>query len=347
VTSLSPDLEAVVQRVGHLWEVLRGARVLITGGTGFVGRWLLGSLVVANRELSLGVRVVVLARRPEVLARVAPELAAEPSLTLLKGDVRALRPDFGPITHVIHGATAASASFNLADPAGMLDVIENGARSLLGLCEALAVQRLLLLSSGAVYRQPCATGVPLTEDAPLGPDAPEETSAYHAGKRLAERLAWEAVAEYGLRLTVARPFALVGPYLPLDSHFAIGNFIRDALEGGPVVVKGDGTAVRSYLYAGDMAAWLWAMLLDEGAVGRTYNVGGERALSIAEVARVVSDIGLGDAEVEIRGGVGSSGGGEWYVPCTARAQRDLGVMEWTRLEEAVRHTIAWNRRGGA
>jgi nucleoside-diphosphate-sugar epimerase len=342
--TLGPDIDAVVQHVGSRWEALRGGSILVTGGTGFVGRWLLESFAAADRELALGARAVVLTRRPREFAREAPRLAAQPSITLLEGDVRDMRPSLGGISHVVHAATPANAGLNLTDPAGMLDVIERGTRRVLELCVAQPERRLLLLSSGAVYRQPTAAGVPLAEDSPLGPEAPEETSAYHAGKRLAERLAREAVAESGLRLTVARPFAFVGPCLPLDAHFAIGNFIRDVLKGGPVVVEGDGTQVRSYLYAADMAAWLWAMLLDERAAGRTYNVGAEHALSVAEAARLVSAVALAKREVEIRGGDGSSGGGDWYVPSTTRARGELGVMEWTRLEDAVRRTVDWYRR---
>lgn len=338
-----PDIRAVVELVGCRWEGLRGARILVTGGTGFVGRWLLESFVAANREWALDARAVVLTRRPKEFARAAPRLVEEASITLLDGDVRELGPGFGAMTHAIHGATPASAALNSTDPKGMLDVIERGTRRVLELCVARPVQRLLLLSSGAVYRQPARPGLRLAEDSPFGPEAPEETSAYHAGKRLAERLAWDAVSDHGLNLTVARPFAFVGPYLPLDAHFAIGNFIRDVLKGGPVIVNGDGTQVRSYLYAADMAAWLWIILLDGSAGGRAYNVGSELALSVADVARLVRRVGLAEADVEIRGHGGSSGGGDWYVPSTERARLELGVEEWTTLEDAVKRTIDWHK----
>jgi dTDP-glucose 4,6-dehydratase len=182
----------------------------------------------------------------------------------------------------------------------------------------------------------------LTEDSPFGPEAPQEISAYHAGKRKAERLAWEVASDHGFALTIARPFAFVGPLLPLDVHFAIGNFIRDVLNGSPVIVEGDGTPMRSYLYAADMAAWLWTMLLDASAGGRAYNVGSELTLSVAEVARLVCRVGLAEADVEIRGHEGSLGGGEWYVPSTERARLELGVREWTSLEDGVRRTIDWH-----
>ena len=343
MTTPRPDILDVVARVGPRWETLRGGCILVTGGTGFVGRWLLESFVAANREWRLDAGAIVLTRRPREFTRDAPELVREPAITLHEGDVREAISGSASITHVIHGATPASAALNLADPRSMLEVIGQGTRRVLEVCAGQHVHRLLLLSSGAAYRQPANPEVLLTEDSPLGPEAPEETSAYHAGKRLAERLAWEAAADHGFALTIARPFAFVGPYLPLDTHFAIGNFLGDALSGGPVVVKGDGSPVRSYLYAADMAAWLWTMLLEASARGRAYNVGSEFALSVAEVARLVSRVGLDGADVEIRGHRGSSGGGDWYVPSTERARVELGLEEWTTLEDAVRRTIDWHR----
>lgn len=336
------DTAAVVARVGRGWEQLRGARVFLTGGTGFVGAWLLAGLCEANRRLGLGAQVVVLSRDPAAFARSAPELAGDQAVEMIRGDVRDFAWPARRFTHAIHAAASADAALSQARPADVEDTIVEGTRHVLEFCRARGVARSLCLSSGAVYRRPEAAGRPLSEDDPLGWETPgDERFVYHHAKRRMESLVSAGGSQQASQSSIARLFSFVGPGLPVDRHLAIGNFIADALRGGPVVVHGDGTPVRSYLYAADMAAWLWTILVD-GRPGRAYNVGSERVVTIADAAAVVAATALPPLEVRVEGAPGGGGGGGWYVPSTGRARSELGLHEWTPLEQAVRRTIAWH-----
>jgi nucleoside-diphosphate-sugar epimerase len=344
-TLATADVAAAVARVGRSWESLRGARLFVSGGTGFVGTWLLATLCAANRLLGLDARVLVLTRDPAAFARSAPDLADDEAVDLLTGDVRDFSYPAGRFTHVIHGAASAHAALAQERPSDVRSTIIEGARRMVGFCKATGVGRMLALSSGAVYRQAPVGGRSLSEDDPLGWDTPDSDQwVYHHAKRQMESMLAAGGADDAPAVSVARLFSFVGPGLPLDRHFAIGNFIADALSGGPVVVHGDGTPVRSYLYAADMAAWLWTILID-GRAARAYNVGAERAVTIAEVARIVAETAAPPLDVRIEGAAVSSGGGSWYVPDTRRARGELSVAEWTALEEAVHRTIAWHREG--
>jgi len=342
-TLLADDVRLLVGSPRR-WEPLRDARVFLTGGTGFVGRWLLAAFVHANREHALDARVDVLTRDPDAFAHKCPDLASDDAVTLVPGDVRTADAARTTYTHVIHGATPSDADMNERRPHEMLEIIESGTRRMLGLAAHTRARRFLLLSSGAVYEPPAPPGG-FAESSPRGALWPIERSAYHAGKRRAEDLT-QAAHDAGLSVTVARLFAFVGPHLPLDRHFAIGNFIADALAGRSIQIRGDGSPVRSYLYAADMAIWLWIMLLHEQASGATYNVGSECAISIAETASLVAAESGAKRKVIVLGSRGS-GAGDWYVPSTRRARDELGVSESVDLSEAVRRTIAWSREAVA
>jgi dTDP-glucose 4,6-dehydratase len=151
-----------------------------------------------------------------------------------------------------------------------------------------------------------------------------------------------AHARDGLEATVARVFTVVGPLVPLDMHFAIGNFLRDGLAGGPVLVGGDGTPYRSYIHMADLTAWLWS-LLASGRPGRAYNVGSDQALTIAELASKIA--GVFGVEVRIARQPVPRQLAPRYVPSTQRARDELGLVAWLGLDEAIARTVHWLRKG--
>jgi dTDP-glucose 4,6-dehydratase len=337
------DLDHVLEHARDVFESLRGARILVTGGTGFFGRWLVESLVHADEQLSLGASIVLLSRDPEGFARRAPHLAGSRQVTMIEGDVRTFAAPAGRFTHLIHGATDTTGPLNAERPIELLDTIVEGTRHTLDIASRAAIPRVLLLSSGAVYgRQPAElTHVP--ESYGGGPEPLDPLQAYAEGKRVAELLGAIHARDAGAEVVTARAFAFVGPHLPLDAHFAVGNFIRDALNGDTIRVGGDGTPYRSYLHAADLAVWLWTLLV-RGQSGRAYNVGSEEAVSIREladaVARAAGTIGR-HPTVSIARRADPSAPASRYVPGTRRAREELGLRAHITLDAALARTFAW------
>jgi dTDP-glucose 4,6-dehydratase len=334
------DLAEVHARVGADWRAFKGARLFITGATGFIGRWLLETLRYADAAEALGVGATLLTRDPQAFARKAPELAAWPRLTVLRGDVKTFDFPEGEYTHVIHAATEASAALNANDPLAMFDTVVAGARRVFDFAVERKVARLLNLSSGAVYGpQPWEVAL-VAESWRGGPDCANPVNAYGEGKRAAEMLGAIYGKQFGLPVSTARIFAVLGPYLPLDTHFAAGNFLRDAMAGRKIVVQSDGRACRSYIYAGDLAAALWLMLA-RGPAGRAFNLGSEDVVSIRELAERVAAT-LGGAGYEVLGRPDAGWNPGRYAPDMRAFTAEFGPAQSVSLEEAILRTARWN-----
>jgi nucleoside-diphosphate-sugar epimerase len=330
------DLEEVVAEVACHWDALRGGHILITGGTGFIGTWLIESFVAAEKEMKLGAHATVITRDPDRYRAKAPHLANHPSIRLFTGDLRTTDFPSGNFSHVIHAAADASRSQSSDGPVQVFDTIVTGMRRLLDFCAQSEVPNLLFLSSGAVYGSQPADLPRINEDYPSGPPTNNPASSYAEAKRRAELLCTAYAATSAMRVAIARCFAFLGPHLPMNGPFAAGNFVRDVIRGGPVAVCGNAATVRSYLYAGDLAAWLWIMLLNPRAAG-IYNVGSDQPVTIGELAEMFASSG----GVGIRFTETPTGAPSRYVPCVDRARMQLGLQVRLTLDEGIRRTLRW------
>jgi nucleoside-diphosphate-sugar epimerase len=336
------DLDEAIAHAKPALASLAGGSLFVTGGTGFIGRWLLAPLSRANATQNLDLTVTVLTRSRAAFARHHPQLAADPAIHWAEGDVRSFDFPKGRYSHVIHGATDTSADAD-RDALQLIDTIVNGTRRVLEFSRTAGVQRVLLLSSGAVYGSQPSQIDAIPEDYLGACVTTDRRSAYGQGKRLAEQLGTIFHTDFALDVVIGRLFALVGPGLPLDTHFAIGNFIRDAVDGREIVVTSDGFPVRSYLYSGDLAAWLLRLLVS-GSAGAAYNVGSDADLSLAELAALVVRTVPGAQGYAIKGAPRTDGLHGRYVPAIARARQELGLDVWTPLDEAIRRTARWAGR---
>jgi dTDP-glucose 4,6-dehydratase len=337
---LAVDLDHILTQTRGLWEELQGKRLFITGGTGFFGCWLLESFIWANERFNLGASAVVLTRDPERFYLKAPHLARHPAVRLHAGDVCSFSSPEGEFSHIIHAAAEAIARPTHGQYLQMLETIIQGTKHTLEFARSCGARKFLLTSSGAVYGRQPETLSHLPEDFPGGPNWVDYRGIYGEGKRVAELLGTLYAESYPLQVKIARCFAFVGPYLPLDIHFAIGNFIRDGLRGGPIRVAGDGTALRSYLYAADLALWLWKILF-RGKSCRPYNVGSAEAISIADLAREVARAFHPAPSVEIGEAAVAGRPGERYLPDTRRAETELGLRCSFTLQESISRTVQW------
>jgi nucleoside-diphosphate-sugar epimerase len=341
-TKLDTDLDYILQHTATVWPELKNKRLFITGGTGFIGSWLLETLAWANRKLELNLQVTTLTRNLAAFIKKAPHLVADPALMFLEGDIRNFIFPGETYTHIIHGAADASAKLNLEHPQLMFDTILQGTRHVLEFSAYAHAQKFLLLSSGAVYGRQSPEVTHVTEDYHGYPDIFNPLSAYAVGKRTAEHMCVLHAATHNLQIKIARCFAFVGPYLPLDRHFAIGNFIRDGLSGKTINVNSDGSPFRSYQYAADLVIWLLRILC-QGETCLPYNVGSDEPVSIAQLAVLVANSFNPPRAVNIAHVADTAKLPERYVPDVQRAQKNLGLTTHIDLLTAIDKTIQWHK----
>lgn len=302
-------------------------RVFITGGTGFFGKSTLDYLR-RNPSLLADTTFYLLSRHPKRFATENPTLCdwLGERLRWIKGDICTFTDPLAPdekVDRVIHAATAVESSVSDDE---MYQTIVGGTDNLIRFAQRHATERVLYVSSGAVYG-------PQTE-AVSENHACAPTTVYGKAKLEAE----QRLIDSGLPTVIARCFTFTGPYLNRRIHFAIGNFIQNCLDGKPIVIKGDGSPLRSYMYADDLATWTLA-LLERGHSGRVYNVGSPEVISIRDLAETVRNILAPELGIKVMESP-SSGPASAYVPLVERAERELGLRVTVPLETAIRNSAA-------
>ena len=337
---LERDLDHVLAHTSEIWDTLRGQSIFITGGTGFVGSWLIESFAWANDRLQLNAQMIVLTRDPEAFGRKAPHAANHASVKILQGTVQNFAYADRKCSFLIHAATDQVAS-SADEPAGTFDRELGATRRVLAFVREQGVKRVLFTSSGAVYGRQPSEMTHMPEEYAGAPSTVDTNTGYGHAKRASEFLFTSHAERLGFTAVIARLFAFAGPYLPINSNFAIGNFVRDVLVGGPVKIAGDGTPVRSYLYAADLAIWLWHLLV-RGEGSRPYNVGSPEEINIADLAELTVQTLSPETPVEIAQKPKPDGPVARYVPCVRRAANELGLRPLIALPEQLRRMYEWN-----
>jgi nucleoside-diphosphate-sugar epimerase len=263
-------------------------------------------------------------------------------IRLHQGDVTDFRFPSGEFSHVIHGATTSAQETSHGErPIAKFETLVFGTRRVLEFTRGCGAQNMLFTSSGVASSQP-ADGAAISEYFAEAPLTTDPNTALGQGKRAAEFLCSAHGAEFGLNVTIARCFSFVGPYMPLELHYAIGNFIKDALNKHPIQVKGNGKPIRSYLYTTDLVIWLLTMLLREGGP-RVFNAGSDQQISIRDLAHLVRDVVSPGLNVDLLNEPDCRVGNpicNAYVPDISRARKELALDVWTDLRTAIQLTAA-------
>lgn len=336
------DIKAIVHEVGAGFHRLSGKNLLITGGTGFVGGYLLETVAHLNDHvLPDACRLYAITRDPRKVATRFPHLVRRPEFTLIEEDVRSLQLPFIPWDFVIHAAAPSDAREYLKDPLRTAEIIVNGTQSLLSVLATAQPQAMLFVSTGLVYGEQPPEMHQLAEDYKGGPGLTTARSCYAEAKRYAELLCCLHREHFGLSVCVARVFNLVGPYQDMNTTSAVADFIRQALAGDTVRIHDDGQAIRTYCYIAEAVAALWRLLFREPQADLV-NVGSDRdEISFVELAHRIGRTLEKSLHVVVEGSPPVGTGGRRYVPDVGRLYKLEGWKPMLPLDEALRRTIRW------
>jgi nucleoside-diphosphate-sugar epimerase len=329
---LDSEDKVLPEKTQNLLKRIGEQRIFVTGATGFFGRSLLDLLLLnPNQE------VTILSRNAGVFLKKWPRYKGLKKLRIVSGDVQTFDFLEAEFDSILHFATPVVTSLQNENPQKIQDQIVLGTKRILDFAHHAKAKNVLFTSSGAVYGKQPSSIEKISENYTETAKIDYNGFTYGESKRRAEFLGLAGSQKYGFNFKTARCFSFTGPHLDQKAHFAIGNFIRDALKNREIVISGDGTPLRSYLYSDDLIGWLMAILLD-GKKGEFYNVGSDEVVSILALAEKVKSLLNPQIQIKVMGQKVEGILPERYVPSIEKAKSQLGVDIWTNLNEAIVHT---------
>jgi dTDP-glucose 4,6-dehydratase/UDP-glucuronate decarboxylase len=337
------------------FEQMSGDVLLITGGAGFLGYYLVQAPLAWN-DLGIGdpIEVVVFDNFLRGTPSWLTDLADRPDVHVRTQDLRDPLPaDMPSADHIVHAAGIASPAVYRAHPIETMDANINGLRNLLDHAEARKdsdrpVLNFLFFSSSEIYGDPTPDSIPTNEEYRGFVSCTGPRACYDESKRYGETLCVNFTRARGVRTTIARPFNNYGPGMKITDGRVIADFCRSVIEESDIVMFSDGSPTRTFCYVSDAVTGYYKVLV-RGLDGEPYNIGvSSPEISMAELAKRVSSEGA--AALGYGGSVvlGSSSEDDYLVdnpnrrcPDISKAQRDLDYRPRVDLEQGIRRTLLW------
>jgi dTDP-glucose 4,6-dehydratase len=317
-------------------ERLKSKKLLIIGGSGFFGKSILDAF---QRNLldpwDIG-HVFAMARNPETLQAHFSQLLNH-KVTLIKNDI-AFASDIPEVDYVIHAAASSDARNYLTSPLEERSNIIAGTLNYCYLAKKFHKKtKIVYVSSGAVYgSQPDNIDKIPENFAFLDADhLPHSKKDYAYAKRDSEKVIISLGLHNNLNVSIARCFAFVGPWLPLDQHFAIGNFIQDGLHNRKIKVNTTQKVYRSYMYADDLVEWLMTIAEKSNSFCPIYNVGSDQEILINDLASKIGNL----FNQEVNDMPFTTNYIDRYIPDISKAKKELNLNLKYDLIHGIKTTV--------
>lgn len=331
------DLELVFDKIKDICTEFDNKTFLITGGTGFFGKWILNFFIYLKEKKDINIKAYILSRNPDKFLKNYP-IFKKDYFIFIKGDIRNFKFNY-KADNILHmAATNAEETFNNHNPLDKFQSSAFGIQNILNIAKEQNIEKFLFCSSGSIYGKNCKEKY-ISENCLTSPDILDYVaSALPEGKRVSEFYCSYYADKFDLDIVIARCFGFVGYYLPLDIHYAVGNFIKEGYEKKKITINSNGKAVRSYMYMSDLLIWLFSIMF-KGRKANAYNVGSDEEISILDLAKKIASIYKIDKIEILNKGAKSTSAPNRYVPDISKAKNELNLQIYTNLDTALYKTI--------
>ena len=333
---IKDDCEKSCNNISNI-DKLKNSNILITGGTGFVGKWLTEMLIYLNENFNFNTTVYLLARnipKDSNYSRIS-------YIHYIKSDIRNIKELPNVLNYIIHAAGTPDSKEHVSNPIKTIDTIIGGTQKILDLSSRLpSLIKFIYISSNKIYGNNFST-IPIDESNStiIGYN---NQDIYSESKRMSETICKSYISEFHLPITIIRPFAFIGPFQYLDKPWAINNFIRDAILGGPIRILGNEHSSKSYMYGSDLANYILNILVF-GKIGEAYNVGSSNPITLMDLANKIKKINNTEIEIKIKSSKDNYIKTIFDVPKMTKIEHYLNIKPAFDIEESLKRTILWNK----
>lgn len=334
---IKEDLEKSCTNILNI-DKLKNSNILITGGTGFIGKWLTEMLIYLNENFNFNTTIYLLSRNiPK-----DSNYSGIRFIHYIKSDIRNIKELPSVLNYIIHAAGTPDSKEHVSNPIKTIETIIGGTQKILDLSSRLPnLIKFIHISSNKIYGNNFST-IPLYESNStiIGYNSQD---VYSECKRMSETICKSYISEFHLPITIVRPFAFIGPFQHLDKPWAINNFIRDAILGGPIRILGNELSSKSYMYGSDLANYMLNILVF-GKIGEAYNVGSSNPITLIDLANKIKNIINTEIEIKVKSSKDNYSKTILDVPHTSKIGNELNIKEAFGIDEALKRTIMWNKQ---
>ena len=333
--SLDEDFIEILSRTKDIWLKNKNKNFFLTGCTGFFGYWLVRTFIEANKKYNLNINLYILTRKKKNLIN---KFFKNKIINFIIGDIRDFKYPPKKIDFIIHGATtSAEETFNKQDPLEKFSIMVDGTNNILNFTKKNKCKRFLYISSGSVYGDQFKSKIREIDYANLNNYRSSfDINVLGKSKKKAEKLVMSFSKKYKFITSIARCFTFVGPTLPLNIHYAVGNFLKQKSSNKNIVLNSSGNSVRSFMYMTDLVVWLFYIFF-KGKNRNIYNVGSDKSISIKNLAKLINKLEKNKSKIIIKKNVLNENK-TYYVPSVNKAKKALNLNIKHDLRTSLKKT---------